>query len=113
MPPEQLVQRHLAVRRRLLAAETERDDLSANLRRLAGVHEKLEGEVASAKEALDSDDIGTIKGAFDTLTAASHKLAEVMYQSGDAADAGGEAAPSGDDDSPRGDDVIDAEYEDA
>ena len=49
MPPEQLVRRHLAVRRRLLAAETERDDLSANLRRLAGVHEKLEGELKGAR----------------------------------------------------------------
>ena len=48
MAPEQLVRRHLAVRRRLLAAETERDDLSANLRRLAGVHEKLEGELREA-----------------------------------------------------------------
>ena len=55
MPPEQLVQRHLAVRRRLLAAETERDDLSANLRRLAGVHEKLEGELREAGGVGDED----------------------------------------------------------
>lgn len=53
MPPEQLVRRHLAVRRRLLAAETERDDLSANLRRLAGVHEKLEGELKGARDEGD------------------------------------------------------------
>jgi PAS domain S-box-containing protein len=55
MPPEQLVRRHLAVRRRLLAAETERDDLSANLRRLAGVHEKLEGELREAGGVGDED----------------------------------------------------------
>ena len=55
MAPEQLVQRHLAVRRRLLAAETERDDLSANLRRLAGVHEKLEGELREAGGVGDED----------------------------------------------------------
>ncbi len=53
MSPEQLVRRHLAVRRRLLAAETERDDLSANLRRLAGVHEKLEGELKGARDEGD------------------------------------------------------------
>ena len=55
MAPEQLVRRHLAVRRRLLAAETERDDLSANLRRLAGVHEKLEGELREAGGVGDED----------------------------------------------------------
>jgi PAS domain S-box-containing protein len=43
------------VRRRLLAAETERDDLSANLRRLAGVHEKLEGELREAGGVGDED----------------------------------------------------------
>ena len=55
MAPEQLVRRHLAVRRRLLAAETERDDLSANLRRRAGVHEKLEGELREAGGVGDED----------------------------------------------------------
>ena len=55
MAPEQLVRRHLAVRRRLLAAETERDDLSANLRRLAGGHEQLEGELREAGGVGDED----------------------------------------------------------
>ena len=68
-----------------------------------------------AREALDSDDADTMKGAFDALTAASHKLAEVMYSEGGGAPgaAPGAGAPesdaSGDDDG----DVIDAEYEDA
>ena len=62
------------------------------------------------REAKDSDDLATIKGVHDKLTAASHKLAEVMYQGqqGEAPEAGGESeGGSG------GDDVIDAEYEDA
>jgi molecular chaperone DnaK len=73
----------------------------------------VEEALTGAKDAIDSDDLATVKGAFDTLTAASHKLAEVMYaESGEqpGADPGG-PAPGGDDD---GDgDIIDAEYEDA
>jgi len=73
----------------------------------------LEGELAKAREAKDSDDLDTTKGALESLTAASHKLAQVMYQA-QGGDAGG-AAPGGD--APGGggggDDVIDAEYEDA
>ena len=73
---------------------------------------KLEADVAAGREALDSDDLDQVKGAFDTLQAASHKLAEVMYQAdqaggGDAGGAGTDAGPSEDDD------IIDAEYEDA
>ena len=75
----------------------------------------VESAIASAKEALDSDDLDSLKGAFEALTSASHKLAEVAYQ-----DAGGGAAqgapPSGgSDDSDDGgnDDVIDAEFEEA
>jgi len=80
----------------------------------AGEKEKLEAELASARQALDSDDIATVKAAFDKLTSASHKLAEVMYQSqqGGAAGAGeaaGGTGPRGGDDG----DVIDAEFEDA
>jgi molecular chaperone DnaK len=74
---------------------------------------QLEAEVESAKQALDSDDLAAVKSAFDTLTTASHKLAEVMYQSQGAEEAPG-AAPSGDGDAEQNnDDVIDAEYEDA
>ena len=63
--------------------------------------------VATAKEALDSDDADALKTAFDTLTAASHKLAEVMYQAeGGPAGAPGGAPPAGDQ-SGGGDDVID------
>ena len=45
--------------------------------------------------------------------AASHKLAEVMYQSTEAGAAPGGAAPGGDSGGGDDDDIIDAEYEDA
>ena len=77
----------------------------------ADEREKLEAALTSAREAKDSDDLPTLKAAFDELTAASHKLAEVMYQS---TEAGAEApgAPSGGGNDSDGD-VIDAEFEDA
>ena len=70
----------------------------------------LEADVAKAREALDSDDKDALKAAFDSLQAASHKLAEVMYQQGQSGD---DAAAPPADDSGSGDDVIEAEYEDA
>lgn len=93
--------------------------LSENKEKLpADEVENVETAISSAKEALDSDDVDSIKGAFESLTQASHKLAEVAYQNADGA-AGGAApdmgagdAGGGDDDN-GGDDVIDAEYEEA
>ncbi len=79
----------------------------------AAEKERLAAELATAKEALDSDDLETIKAAFDSLTTASHKLAEVMYQSDGAAGGAEGPGPTDDDSGPGGDDVIDAEYEDA
>jgi len=75
---------------------------------------EVEGKLAAAKEALDTDDISSLKSAFDDLTASSHKLAQAAYQSGGAEggapgpDAGaGGAADAADDD------IIDVEYEEA
>ena len=76
--------------------------------------EGLTSAITNAKEALDADDADALKAAFETLTTASHKLAEIMYQTDGDADAPGGAAPDGaGDNSGGGDDVIDAEYEDA
>ena len=91
--------------------------LSENKEKLpAGEVENVESAIASAKEALDTDDLDSLKGAFEALTAASHKLAEVAYQdAGGAAGAGAPppgGAPEGNDDGGN-DDVIDAEYEEA
>ncbi|MFT4624458.1 MAG: molecular chaperone DnaK [Myxococcota bacterium] len=72
----------------------------------------VEAKLVAAREALDSDDADRLKSAFDDLTGASHKLAEVMYQGGQGPE-GGEAPPADDAASGGDDDVIDAEYEDA
>ncbi len=75
----------------------------------------LEAELSKAREAKDSDDLEAVKAALESLTQASHKLAQVMYESSGGAPEGGESGPEtdGDGDSSGGDDVIDAEYEDA
>ena len=79
--------------------------------------ENVESAITSAKDALESDDVDAIKGAFEALTAASHKLAEVAYQNTDGAAAGGPPpggpTPDGSSDDDGGDDVIDAEFEEA
>jgi molecular chaperone DnaK len=110
-------------RRELIDARNNLDNLIYQTERTLSEHgdklpeeEKsaLEAELTTSKEALDSDELETIKGAFDSLTAVSHKLAEVMYQA-----AGDEQAPGetpqeeGGETGGDADDVIDAEYEDA
>ncbi len=75
----------------------------------------VEGAIGECKKALEGSDINAINRAADTLTQASHKVAEAMYKSGaqagghaDAGSAGGNAKPG-----EKSDDVIDAEYVDA
>ncbi len=76
----------------------------------------VEREMAKVKEAVKGDDIEAIKTAVEALTAASHKLAEMMYAQasketppgGDAGAAGGAAGKSGKKDD---DDIVDADYE--
>jgi molecular chaperone DnaK len=92
--------------------------LSENKEKLpAGEVESVETAMTAAKEALDTDEADGIKAAFETLTAASHKLAEVAYQNADGAApdgaAAGDPADNGSDDDDGGDDVIDAEFEEA
>jgi len=112
-------------KRDLIEARNNLDNLVYQTERTLGEHgdklpadekEKLDAALATAKEALDSDDKDQIKSSFDALTAASHKLAEVMYQGqGGGAEAAGGAAPGGEASTggSDADDVIDAEYEDA
>jgi molecular chaperone DnaK len=87
--------------------------LSENRDKLpSGEVASVESELATAKEALDTDDVDKLKSAFDSLTQASHKLAQAAYQGGEAgADAGGAPADGGA--AGADDDVIDAEYEEA
>ncbi len=86
---------------------------------------KVESEIANLKKALEGDDVEAIKQATETLTQASHKLAELMYaqanagtgQPGGAGGTGG-AAPGGDagttgnaSSGQDNDDVVDADFE--
>ncbi len=77
----------------------------------------IEDAVADTKKAMEGDDVEAINKAVENLTQASHRLAEVMYQS---APQGGQEPPP---DDPEGssegtsegqpdDEVIDAEYVD-
>ncbi len=86
----------------------------------AETRQKVEKEIENVKSVLESDDVDTIKQAIDALTAASHKLAELMYAqasqenpdggaaAGGAGSAGGaeQKAKKKDDD-----DVVDADFE--
>jgi molecular chaperone DnaK len=112
-------------RRELVEARNNLDNAIYQTEKTLGEHgdklpadekQKVEEEVTQAKEALDSDDTARLKTAFESLTTASHKLAEVMYQSQGAegaAEAGADAGASEESNNNSGnDDVIDAEYSD-
>jgi molecular chaperone DnaK len=76
---------------------------------------KVEASIATLKEALKGDDEARIRKAFEEMTTASHRLAEMMYQK--ASQSGPGPAPgangSGPQPSAKGgkDDVIDADFE--
>jgi molecular chaperone DnaK len=75
----------------------------------------IESALEEAKKALDTEDLDTLKRATDTLTQASHKLAEAMYNQTAKARAGdgqtgaesGQASQSAGDT----DKVVDADFE--
>lgn len=74
--------------------------------------EAVQAAVDSGKESLDSDDPDAMKAASEAILAKSQELAQVLYQSNNAAEGAPPepgAAPSNNND----DDVIDAEFEEA
>ncbi len=78
----------------------------------------VEKEIENVKNALKGDDVDTIKTATEALTAASHKLAEMMYaQASQNNPDDGANPPDGDDgggakkDDKGDDDVVDADFE--
>lgn len=85
----------------------------------AATKANVEQEIENLKKAMETEDTQAIKTATDTLTQASHKLAELMYAQakaqgtapGDGAGgtgaAGGQGKKGGKDD----DDVVDADFE--
>ena len=68
---------------------------------------EVEAAIAEAKKALEGTDIDAIKAAGEKLTAASQKLAQIVYSTTDEASAAqpGAGAAAG------SDDVVDADYE--
>jgi molecular chaperone DnaK len=74
----------------------------------------LDEALGEAKESLKGEDVDRMKRAQETLTKASHKLAEIMYREAQAQPggaqpgAGAAQAPGG----PKDADVVDAEFED-
>ena len=114
-----------SARRDLIESRNQLDNLVYQTEKVLTEHKEslpaeeidnVEAAIAEGKEALDTDDGDRVKAAFEALTAASHKLAEVAYS---AASAGGEAGPAPEGPAPddggddKGDDVIDAEFEEA
>jgi molecular chaperone DnaK len=74
----------------------------------------IESALSDLRNAVASQDVSRIESAMETVTKASHKLAEVMYQSASAQSApfqGAANAPTGDTSSDSDDDIIDAEFE--
>jgi molecular chaperone DnaK len=77
----------------------------------------IEEALGAAKEALKSEDGARIQQAMDTLTKASHHLAEVMYKQAresrpDGTPAGGDGKGSEAKGAPAEGEVVDAEFED-
>jgi len=74
---------------------------------------KVQVEIDSLKKLLESDDVEAIKKGLESLTQASHKLAEMMYaqatkdKAGEGAEGAGQAGGAKKDD----DDVVDADFE--
>ncbi len=68
----------------------------------------LESAISEARKAMETGGADNLKRATETLTKASHKLAEVMYQQAGAQPAGGAQPPPTADEKPK-DDVIEAE----
>jgi len=111
-------------KREVIEARNNLDNLIYQTDKLLGEHKDklpsaqvstVEEAVTDARKALDSDDAGKIKAAFDRLQAASHKLAEAAYQGGQGASQAG-AGPAQDaagGKSGKDGDVIDADFEEA
>ena len=77
----------------------------------------VEKEIANVKSVVGGDDLAAIKSAVEALTAASHKLAELMYsqaakENPDGGAGGGTDASGGSANKNKGDDdVVDADFE--
>ena len=73
------------------------------------VKQQAESAIAQGKSALEGTDVEAIKAAIEAMQQAGYKLAEVVYASGDAAQAGAGAAAG--QAQPANDDTIEADFE--
>lgn len=74
----------------------------------------VEKEIESLKKIMDGDDVEAVKAGLESLTQASHKLAEMMYSQATREQGGPEAGAAGGEESDTkkdDDDVVDADYE--
>jgi molecular chaperone DnaK len=95
-----------------LVYSTERT-LSEHGSKLAEADRKaIEDALGETKEALKGEDLERMKQAQDTLTKASHKLAEVMYQEAQQAQGAPGATGPTKTAGPKEGEVVDAEFED-
>ena len=79
---------------------------------------KIQEAIDGMKKAMEGDDVEAIKTAMQTLTTASHKLAEEMYkktsaETGDGSNTGDGASPNGEatNGTQQDETVVDAEFE--
>ncbi|HSR36357.1 MAG TPA: molecular chaperone DnaK [Desulfurivibrionaceae bacterium] len=74
---------------------------------------KVESEIASLKKLMEGNDTEAIKKGIESLTQASHKLAEVMYSQASQQQAGGAGAGGAEEAGRKkgDDDVVDADFE--
>ena len=76
----------------------------------------LETALKEGKEALEGEDVAVMEQARDTITQASHKLAEAMYKNAAdtqaAGDNGNQPGTDTNDTKSKEGDVVDAEFED-
>ncbi|BEQ13502.1 molecular chaperone DnaK [Desulfoferula mesophila] len=74
----------------------------------------MDGAIAEAKKALESDDRAQMEAAFENLQNASHAMAQSLYQSGQQAGGQPGGQPGGQQgggqQGPKDDDVVDAEF---
>ncbi len=111
-----------AKRRQEIEVKNQADSLVYSTERTLAEHgekvpaadkQEIEKALSELKEALKGDDLERIKLGQETLTKASHKLAEVMYREAQAkAQAGGAPSDGSQKSKPTDGDVVDAEFED-
>ncbi len=106
-------------RRETVEARNQLDSLVYSTEKSLGEHKEklgaddvgqLDAALEGAKKALENDELEQIKAATETLTQASHKLAEIMYQAASEEQQAEGGAPGGE--AAKDDDVIDAEVVD-